>query len=276
MLSYCTLCPRRCKVNRVKGEKGYCKAGCQAVVSSYFPHFGEEKVLVGLNGSGTIFFANCNLGCIFCQNFEISHFGYGEEVDEKSLAKAMIYLQRIGCHNINFVTPTHYTPQFLKALRIAIENGLSIPLVYNCSGYESVETIQLLDGIVDIYMPDFKFGDNRVAKLYSNTSDYFEVCLSALKEMQRQVGDLKVDEKGIAFRGLLIRHLVLPNHIDSSKNVIKTIYNEISRNAYVNVMSQYTPLYRAKEFPEIGRRITLFEYDEVVNYAKRLGLITKF
>ncbi|MGC8765213.1 MAG: radical SAM protein [Brevinematia bacterium] len=272
ILSSCTLCPRKCKVNRLKGKKGYCKAGYYPSVSSYFPHFGEEDILVGSKGSGTIFFANCNLGCVYCQNFEISHLGNGKDIDEKRLAEIMIYLERAGCHNINFVTPTHYTPQILKALRIAIEGGFSLPLVYNCGGYESVETLRLLDGIVDIYMPDFKYGDNKIAKLYSNAEDYFEVCLSALKEMQRQTGDLRLDERGLAYRGLLIRHLVLPNHIESSKRVIKAIHNEISKNATVNVMAQYRPLYRAKEFFEIGRSITLAEYDEVREYAEKLGL----
>ncbi len=272
IFSSCRLCPRNCRVNRLKGEKGYCRAGYYPRVSSYFPHFGEENVLVGRNGSGTIFFSFCNLGCVYCQNFEISHFGNGREVDENELAEIMIYLQQLGCHNINFVTPTHYTPQILKALKLAIEKGLVIPLVYNCGGYESLHTISLLEGIIDIYMPDFKYADNKIAALYSNAPDYFEVCVSALKEMQKQVGDLKWDERGIAYRGLLIRHLVLPNHIDSSKEVLKAISEEVSKTARVNVMSQYRPLYKAKEYSSISRIITLSEYEEVCNFAEKLGL----
>lgn len=272
ILNECKLCPRACGVNRNKGETGYCKSDNHLVVSSVQPHFGEEEVLVGLYGSGTIFLSNCNLGCIFCQNYEISHQGYGQRRTEDELALSMLNLQKSGCHNINFVTPTHFTPQIVKALKIAIENGLHIPLVYNCGGYESVSTIALLDGIVDIYMPDIKYSDGEPAKKYSNAPDYFEVCKEAVKEMYRQVGDLTVDDRGIALRGLLIRHLVLPHGLAGSAAVFKFIATEISKESYVNIMSQYRPMYRAYEWDELSRGITTSEYQEAVVTAKEWGL----
>jgi putative pyruvate formate lyase activating enzyme len=278
ILEKCELCPRKCHVNRLKNEKGICKAGLKLKVSSYFPHFGEEDVLVGTNGSGTIFLSNCNLRCIYCQNFEISHLGEGEERTEEEVADMMLDLQEIGCHNINLVTPTHYAPQLVKATKIAAENGLKLPIVWNCGGYENVEVIKLLEGIVDIYMPDIKYGDNEAAKKYSSPSvlDYWDRCREAVKEMHRQVGDLKVDEKGLAYRGLLIRHLVLPNDIAKTENVLNFIAKEISPNSYVNVMSQY---YRAGEvvlhpekYPELKRGITGEEYDKAMRLAFKLGL----
>jgi putative pyruvate formate lyase activating enzyme len=272
LLNECNLCPRACGVNRTNGEKGYCKSGNELMVASVHPHYGEEDVLVGTYGSGTIFLTNCNLGCIYCQNYDISHLGYGQQVTEEELAQSMLSLQKRGCHNINFVTPTHFTPQIVKALKRAIERGLRVPLVYNCGGYESKRTIELLDGIVDIYMPDIKYGDAESAKKYSNAPDYFAVCKDALKEMHRQVGDLTVDERGIALRGLLIRHLVLPNHLAGSAEVLKFIATELSRESYVNIMLQYRPMYRAYEYKELNRGITVSEYRETLDIAKDWGL----
>jgi putative pyruvate formate lyase activating enzyme len=272
ILNKCTLCPRACGVNRNEGEKGYCKSDSHLMVSSVQPHFGEEDVLVGIYGSGTIFLTNCNLGCIYCQNYDISHLGQGRLMTEEELAQSMLRLQKMGCHNINFVTPTHFTPQIVKALRIAIENGLHVPLVYNCGGYESKRTIELLDGIVDIYMPDIKYSDETHAKKYSNAPDYFTVCKEAVKEMHRQVGDLTVDDREIAVRGLLIRHLVLPNGLAGSDDVFKFIATELSKNSYVNIMMQYRPMYKAYEYEELSRSVTLSEYREALSCAKKWGL----
>ncbi len=272
ILNECTLCPRACGVNRNRGEKGYCQSDKHLMVSSVQPHFGEEDVLVGLHGSGTIFLTNCNLRCIYCQNYDISHLGYGQKVTEEELAFSMLALQERGCHNINFVTPTHYTPQIVKALKIAVEKGLRIPLVYNCSGYESKSTIELLDGIVDIYMPDIKYSDAESAKKYSNAPDYFDRCKEAVKEMHRQVGDLKVDERGIAWRGLLIRHLVLPNGLAGSAEVFKFIATELSLESYVNIMLQYRPMYKAYEYRELNRGLKMSEYREAIEIALEWGL----
>ena len=271
-LRACTLCPRECGVDRIKGERGYCKSDSQLMVSSVQPHFGEEDVLVGTHGSGTIFLTGCNLGCIYCQNYDISHLGHGRPMTEEELARGMLRLQDMGCHNINFVTPTHFTPQILKALKIGIEHGLRVPLVYNCGGYESTRTLELLNGIVDIYMPDLKYSDNEVAKKYSNAKDYVEVSQAAVKEMHRQVGDLSVDERAIAFRGLLIRHLVLPHGLAGSEAVFKFIATELTRESYVNIMAQYRPMYRACEHAELSRGITLREYQEALRSARKWGL----
>lgn len=268
----CDICPRKCKVNRMDGEKGYCKIGVKTMVSSFGPHFGEESPLVGHSGSGTIFFTYCNLGCLFCQNYDISHLGYGEEVDEKKLALIMLKLKKMGCHNINFVTPTHVIPQILKALSFAIEGGLDLPLVYNTGGYDSVETLRVLKGVFDIYMPDFKYFDPEVSKKYSNAEDYPLVVKEALKEMHTQVGDLVIDEKGIAKRGLLIRHLVLPENLAGTKDAMRFISEELSPNSYVNVMEQYRPEFKAKNFPFLNRRITKDEFLYAIKMAKDAGL----
>jgi len=270
ILENCELCPRKCHVNRLKNEKGYCGAGKELMVSSYFPHFGEEDVLVGRNGSGTIFLTWCNLRCVYCQNYEISNLGEGAAITEEQCADMMISLQRNGCHNINFVTPTHYTPHLVKAIAIAAEKKLRIPIVWNCSGYENVEVIKLLKGIVDIYMPDFKYGNSEYAKRYSNAPDYFERCKESIIEMHRQVGDLKI-RNGIAYKGLLVRHLVLPNNIANSEKVLEFIA-KISKNTYVNIMSQYRPSGEACRYPEINRRISEDEFKYVVDVAKKFGL----
>lgn len=301
LLEHCEICPRKCGVNRLKGELGHCKTGKDAIINSYGPHFGEERELVGRNGSGTIFFSHCNLNCVFCQNYEISQLGQGSKVSSEELAKIMLKLQEMECHNINLVSPTHIVPQFLQALSIAKDQGLNLPIVYNSGGYDSVETLKLLDGVIDIYMPDAKYGDNKTGEKYSKIPDYFDINKQALKEMHRQVGDLivhpvrnhtqdkkssnliklqqypreisnGVNKEGIAERGLLIRHLVLPNRIAGSFEVLKFIAEEISKKTYVNIMDQYHPCYRADDYKELSRRISPKEYQEVVDYAKSIGL----
>ena len=275
-LKSCQLCPRVCQVNRLDGNLGYCGAGAELMVSSAFPHFGEEPPLVGTHGSGTIFLTHCNLRCAFCQNYDISHLGRGETLTTCDMAKAMMRLQELGCHNINFVTPTQYTPQIVASLPRAIEMGLRVPLVYNCSGYESLEVIRLLDGIVDIYMPDAKFMDSEHSKRYCNAPDYPEVLKKILKEMHHQVGDLTVNSKGIAERGLLIRHLVMPGGVSSSEVVLKFIAEELSIHSYVNIMEQYRPEYLAENYPEIDHRITNMEHMAAIQTAKRFGLYRGF
>lgn len=275
ILESCTLCPRSCAVNRIEGERGDCGGGYQPKVSSYSPHFGEERPLVGFQGSGTIFMTHCNLGCSFCQNYSISHLGEGREVSFERFASIMVELERVGCHNINFVSPTQFVPQILKALPLAVEKGLTVPIVYNTGGYDALETIRLLDGVVDIYMPDFKYSSTSVAQTYSNAPDYPEVVKRGLKEMQRQVGDLSFDERGIARRGLLVRHLVLPNGLAGTGEAMHFLATEVSKNAYVNIMAQYYPCGDIPPFSPLSRRITQREYSEAVEAAKREG-ITRF
>src|SRR5512136_2676240 len=275
-LKECRLCPRECRVDRLNGETGVCQAGSELMVSSAFPHFGEEPPLVGYHGSGTIFLTHCNLRCIFCQNYDISHLGNGERMTSLDMAHVMVRLQEMGCHNINFVTPTHYAPQIMASLPEAIEKGLRLPIVYNCSGYESIEVIRLLEGVVDIYMPDVKYLDSDASKEFSNAPDYPEVIKEVLKEMHRQVGDLTANSEGIAERGLLIRHLVMPHGVASSEAVVRFIAEEISVDSYVNIMDQYRPEYRSHEFPEINRRITQKEYQEATQWAKRYQLYRGF
>lgn len=272
ILANCRLCPRCCEVNRLEGEKGVCQTGREAVVSSSNPHFGEEDPLVGKGGSGTIFLTHCNLLCAFCQNYEISHLGEGVAVGPGDLAEMMLALQGRGCHNINFVTPTHVVPQILEALREAVERGLRVPLVYNCGGYEEVATLRLLEGIVDIYMPDFKFWDPQVAERYCRAPDYPEKARAAVEEMHRQVGDLAVDETGVARRGLLIRHLVMPAGLAGTRDIMRFLAREVSRNTYVNVMSQYRPCGEAYRYPELQRTITVDEYREAVRIAHEEGI----
>ena len=276
ILEACALCPRQCKVNRLRGESGYCQAGADLQVSSYFPHFGEERPLVGRQGSGTIFLTHCNLKCNFCQNYDISHLGVGEIVSPQKFARMMIALQQQGCHNINFVTPTHYAPQIVAALPVAIKMGLESPIVYNCGGYDSLEVIKLLDGIVDIYMPDVKFASNEHAERYASALDYFDVLQEVLLEMQRQVGILKIDKIGIAYQGLLIRHLVMPNDVAGSEEILKFIAEKLSPDSYVNVMSQYHPCFDARDDPLINRRITSREFHQAIGIAKKYNLYRGF
>ena len=275
LLEECRLCPRRCGVNRLKGEIGFCKAGLLPMVSSFHAHFGEEPPISGRSGSGTIFFTHCSLKCVFCQNYPISHLGEGREVSMKELANMMLSLQEQGCHNVNFVTPSHYVPQILEAVFLAKEKGLKVPLVYNCGGYESLEAIKILDGVIDIYMPDMKYSENSAAKKYSLAPDYFEVSKKAVKEMHRQVGDLKV-EKGIAKKGLLIRHLVLPDGLAGSEKIFDFIVKKLSPDTYVNIMAQYYPCHHSFKFSEISRRITRLEYADALNLAKEKGLTRGF
>lgn len=268
----CTLCPRDCRVNRKKNEKGKCRATAVVKVSSAFPHFGEEAPLVGKKGSGTIFFSNCGLRCLYCQNYAISIDGEGVEISDEQLGRIMVRVQEMGCHNINLVTPTHYVPNIVNALRTAIPLGLKVPLVYNSGGYEKLETLKLLDGIVDIYMPDGKYMDPENAGKYSSEAYSYPFYVKiALKEMFRQVGDLAV-ERGVARRGLLIRHLILPNRIAGTEEFLKFVAQNISRTTYINLMRQYRPEYKAFDFPELSRRITSDEYAEALRLAQKYGL----
>jgi len=273
-LTPCRLCSRRCGVDRLNDERGFCLIGRQPVVSSAFPHHGEEDCLRGTQGSGTIFFSGCNLQCVFCQNFDISHTARGALMDPPSLAELMLRLQGLGCHNINLVTPTHVTPQILEALVLAVPEGLRLPLVYNCGGYEDVETLRLLEGIIDIYMPDFKFWDPEKARLYLNASDYPEIARRAVREMHRQVGDLVMDEKGLARRGLLVRHLVMPGCLDDTRAILQFL-RELSPGTAVNVMAQYRPagMVDSRRHPQINRGITHREYLDALDAAAGLRLV---
>ncbi len=275
LLTPCTLCPRECEVDRLSDELGDCKTGEEAYVSSFNAHFGEETPLVGAFGSGTIFFTHCNLLCNFCQNYDISHEGNGTEYSLGQLAGTMLILQNNGCHNINFVTPSHVVPQILAALDMAIDGGLKIPLVFNSSGYDKVETLEILDGIIDIYMPDFKFWDPKIAELTCNAPDYPEVARKALKEMHRQVGDLQIDERGIATKGLLVRHLVMPNGTAGTEEVMRYIANEISKNTYVNIMDQYRPCGKSHHVEEISQSLSSAAFKYAMEQAKAAG-ITRF
>lgn len=271
-LKRCSLCPRKCGVDRLADKRGVCKTGAKALVSSYGPHFGEESVFVGTGGSGTIFFTHCNLLCLFCQNYEVSHEGVGNEVTAEWLADTMLDLQQRGCHNINLISPSHVVPQIVEALLLAVPKGLCLPLVFNSSGYDSVGTLRLLDGIVDIYMPDFKFWDHSVSKLACNAPEYPEVVKLALKEMQRQVGDLVLDERGLAVKGLLVRHLVLPENLADSREVMRFLAQEVSPNVYVNVMGQYRPCGRATEHEQFAKWVTVAELEEALAAAKDEGI----
>jgi putative pyruvate formate lyase activating enzyme len=271
LLEPCRVCPRECLAQRLQGETGVCGVAENAMVSSCGPPSGEERPLVGSGGSGTIFLAHCNLCCVFCQNSEISQEGEGQAASVRKLAEMMLDLQRMGCHNINFVTPTHQVPQILRALPLAVEGGLQVPLVYNCGGYESLETLRILDGVFDIYMPDFKYADSEAAKRYSNAENYPEVAKAALQEMHRQIGDLVMDRRGIARRGLLVRHLVLPNDLAGTGEVVRFLA-ELSEDTYVNIMAQYRPCYRAHEHPSLARRPTREELESALQLARAAGL----
>ncbi len=272
-LEMCDICPRECGVNRRESAKGaVCRTGERAVVSSCNPHFGEEAPLVGRGGSGTIFFAWCNLNCQYCQNYEISQLGQGREVEAEELAAMMLHLQDTGCHNINFVSPTHVVPHILAGLLIAAEAGLRLPLVYNTGGYDSLKTLALLDGIVDIYMPDMKYADADVALRYSKVKNYPAINQAAVKEMHRQTGDLVLDKRGVALRGLLVRHLVLPEGLAGTAEIVKFLAQEVSTNTYLNVMDQFRPCYKAHELPPLDRRTTSEEFTEAVRLAGEAGL----
>ena len=272
MSAECRICPRACGTRRHEGEHGLCHAADAVVVASAGPHFGEESVLVGTMGSGTIFFTGCNLDCSFCQNFDISHLGAGERIAVTGLAALMLQLQTRGCHNINLVTPTHYTAEIVEAVAEAGARGLELPIVWNSGGYESVETLRMLEGIVDIYMPDLKYGSNEAGRWYSGIGDYWDVAREAVREMHRQVGDLRVGPRGIARRGLLVRHLVLPEHAARSRTVIDFLADEISPDTCVNVMEQYYPAFRAERFPELRRQLRPDEHAAIVAHARSRGL----
>lgn len=271
-LSICDVCAWSCDVDRRAGQIGVCRTGELAKVSSYGPHLGEEDPLRGWRGSGTIFFTRCNLKCQFCQNHDISQTDAGYEVEPEQLASIMLELQAQGCHNINFVSPSHVVPQILAAVFIAAEAGLRLPLVYNTGGYDSMAMLKLLDGVVDIYMPDMKYADAEVARRYSKMSDYAQVNQAAVREMHRQVGDLQVSETGLALRGLLVRHLVLPDNLAGTDQIVRFLATEISRQTYLNLMDQYRPAYKAHHFPELNRSITRQEYRTAVKMAQDAGL----
>ncbi|HAP31892.1 MAG TPA: radical SAM protein [Firmicutes bacterium] len=274
IMESCRLCPRRCGVNRRAGEIGFCQAPARAMVYSHQPHFGEELPLVGRGGSGTIFFSKCNLRCVFCQNWPIAHKGWGNEVSDMELAEMMLDLQRIGCHNINLVTPTHMMPNILGAVRIALQKGLHLPLCYNTSGYELVEMVELLDGIVDIYLPDVKFMDGVEAQRYNlaAAADYPQMAKDSTVEMHRQVGEMITDERGIALRGLMVRHLVMPNRIAGTREFVRWVAADLSKQTYVNIMSQYRVEFMAYDFPLIARAITAEEFVEAMEWAREAGL----
>ena len=272
LLSPCALCPRKCSVDRLGDETGVCQTAAQAWVSSYNPHFGEESPLVGSHGSGTIFFTHCNLMCLFCQNFDISHQGHGQEVSDEQLAAIMLALQQQGCHNINFVTPSHVVPQILAALEIAIQHGLNVPLVYNSGGYDRPATLKLLEDVFDIYMPDFKFWDREIAENACQAGNYAEIACKALKEMHRQVGDLVTDDAGIAQRGLIIRHLVLPGGVAGTREIMRFIAREISTRSYVNIMAQYRPCGRAAEIKELDTFLSPSDYRRALQDAAEEGI----
>jgi len=272
-MASCDLCPRMCGVNRLKDELGFCKTGHQARVSGAFAHFGEESPLVGSKGSGTIFFSYCNLLCNFCQNYETSHDGDGKTLTDNELAETMLNLQNEGCHNINFVSPSHVVFQILTALEIAVEKGLRIPLIFNTGAYDCVDTLKLLDGIIDIYMPDFKFWDNDIAEKTCRANNYPQIARNAVKEMYCQVGDLQINVNGIATQGLLLRHLVLPEKLAGTREIMKFIATHISKNTYTNIMPQYRPCGQAYQIKALSKHITGEEFHDALNAAKQEGII---
>lgn len=271
-LNNCNLCPHKCGVDRTK-EVGVCKSRDKVIISSYGPHLGEESVLVGNRGSGTIFFGHCNMSCIFCQNYKISFYGEGDIVSDEVLSDIMLSLQNdYNCHNINLVTPTHFVPNILEAIYLAAKKGLKLPIVYNTGGYESLDTLKILEGVIDIYMPDFKYNSSELGKRYSKVSNYPQIAKKALKEMDRQVGGLKTDNRNIAYRGLLIRHLMLPGGLEDTKKILEFIKDELSSDVLVNLMNQYRPSYKAFEYKEIAKKLSLKEYREACKYGEKLGL----
>jgi len=272
LLSSCDICPRKCGVDRIAGEVGICGVGERVWVSSYGPHQGEEDPLSGVNGSGTIFFSGCNLNCLYCQNADISQKLTGMEISTRELANLMLELQGMGCHNINLVSPTHVVPQIAEAIYLAAVDGLTLPVVYNSGGYDSLQTLQYLNGIIDIYMPDMKYSDEKVGRDFSDIPSYPAVNQAAVLEMHRQVGDLRITADGVAERGLLIRHLVLPNGLAGSQQILRFIAEKISVDTYLNIMDQYRPAYQASRKIDLNRRITRSEYLDIVHYAESLGM----
>lgn len=271
-LEHCKLCPRACGVNRLLDKRGYCKTGREAILCSYFGHHGEEPPISGTKGSGTLFFSRCNMRCVYCQNYRFSQLEEGRTVSMRQLADYMLKLQEDGCHNINFVTPTHNIAQILEALLLAIKGGLAIPLVYNTSGYELPETIRLLDGVIDIYLTDARYADNKNAILYSDAPDYPSFNQESIKEMHKQVGTLRVDKDGVAVSGLIIRHLVLPENIAGTERIFSFIAKEISTETYISLMSQYFPAFKAQKYAPLNRHITLEEYENAIALLNKYGL----
>ena len=271
-LSNCALCPRNCKVDRLNNKVGFCKTGRKAKVYSYLSHHGEEPAISGEKGSGTIFFTHCNLHCVYCQNYEFSQSDKGREVNDEALASFMLELQKEGCHNINFVSPTHVIPQILKALILAVEGGLKVPLVYNTSGYDLSQTLKLLEGIFDIYLPDARYSDSSIAQKYSAAKDYPHINQQALKEMQRQVGVANINSDEIIESGVIIRHLVLPNNLSGTQEIMHFIAQELGLDTYISLMSQYFPCFKAQEFPELSRRLSPREYQKAIDIMYSCGL----
>ena len=271
-LERCNICPHKCQVNRIKGQVGRCKSGNKVKIALYSIHNFEEPCISGKNGSGTIFFSNCNLNCVFCQNYEISQLGQGKEFEISELADIMIKEQEKGVENINLVTPTSYIIQIAESIKIAKGKGLKIPIVYNTNSYENIESLKLLDGLVDIYLPDLKYYYNKLGKRYSNVDNYFEIATNAILEMYRQVGNVQIDSNGILQKGVVIRHLVLPNHIENSKRVLKWIKENLDNKVFVSIMAQYFPTYKAKDIEKINRKLTQKEYQEIMEYVDSIGL----
>lgn len=272
MLQSCSICPRKCGVDRLKDEKGFCKTGLKPRVYSFMAHHGEEPSISGEKGSGTIFFSNCNMACVYCQNYEFSQRGEGREVDFEELSSMMLELEKAGCHNVNLVTPTHIMPQILKALKLAVSKGLKIPIVYNSGGYELPQVIKLLDGIVDVYLVDMRYADQGPAVKYSSAPDYPRYNMESVKEMHRQVGSAEIDSNGIIKKGLVIRHIVLPHKICGTDKIMKFIKEELSQDTCLSLMSQYLPYYKASAFQDISRRITEGEYEEAKDGLQKYGL----
>ena len=272
LLQKCEICPHKCKIDRTKNQVGRCKSKDTVKVAIASIHNFEEPCISGRNGSGTVFFSNCNLSCEFCQNYEISQQGLGKEISIERLAEIFIEQQLRGADNINLVSPTSYAVQIIEAIKIAKNNGLKIPIIYNTNGYENIETLKLLEGYIDIYLPDLKYAENDLAKKYSKIENYFEIATSAIKEMYRQVGENEYDENGIIKAGIIIRHLILPNHTENSKKVLKWIAENMPKNITVSVMAQYFPTYKAKEIKDINRKITKYEYQKIGNYLYSLDL----
>ena len=271
LLEKCEICPHKCKVNRIKNQVGRCKSKSTVKVAKASVHNFEEPCISKINGSGTVFFSNCNLNCVFCQNYEISQLGLGKEISIDELSNVFLKLQNENVNNINLVTPTSYVPQIIEAIKIAKNNGLKIPIVYNTNSYENVETLKLLEGYIDIYLPDLKYAENDLAKQYSNINNYFEIATKAIKEMYRQVGNIEFDKNGIAKKGIIIRHLVMPNHIENSKKVLQWIKYNMPDDIFVSVMNQYFPTYKAKEFKDINRKLTNREMKKIEEFIYSLN-----
>ena len=276
MIEKCNICPHRCNVNRKLGQIGRCKATDKVKIALYSSHNFEEPCISGKKGSGTVFFSNCNLNCIYCQNYEISQEGRGKEITIEELAKIFLMQQEKGMENINLVTPTSYAPQIIEAISIARNHGLKIPIVYNTNSYENIETLKMLDGYIDIYLPDLKYSENELGKKFSNVSNYFEIATKAIEEMVRQVGIPKLNENGVIKKGVIVRHLVLPNHIENSKKVLKWLKENLPDDMYISVMAQYFPTYKAKDNKELNRKLTKEEWGEIEDYIDELGFLNGY